>query len=302
MTPRYDTEPDQGSPALPLVDRRRVLALPVAAAPWLWAEMSAGSTPTSATTMRSAFFPEPGASDRGFYVVDGPAGRLLSGFEALGGLPIVGRPIGRPYPDPEDGSFHQPFERMLLRWNQETEQAEPVALLDALSARGLDRELRARHGVPMLSRNVLPIPREDARIHALHTNNGGAETFGYARSTPRPVDQAVVQRFQNAALQHTGPDHREMPAESIVRPLSVGTWAGELGLYPEEALLQEALRFARFEAPRIVRHGDPTEPLLYLTLDDCWSPEPVEQALDIAAATGAKLTFFPVGAYLEEAP
>lgn len=45
--------------------------------------------------------------------------------------------------------------------------------------------------------------------------------------------------------------------------------------------------------------GDPEERRVYLTIDDCWSPSLVGQALEKADRAGAHLTFFPVGSIVE---
>ena len=302
MTLRHDLEPERSPPEGTPVDRRRFLKLGVAAAPWLWGGMSPGSATARAPPRRSAFFPEAAASHLGFYVTGGPAACFLSSFEALGGRAIVVRPIGRPFTAPQDGALCQPFERMLLRWNEQAGYAEPAALLDDLHRRGLDRVLSSRHGVPVVSRRALPGPQGNPEIAAYYTNYGGAETFGYARSGPETVGESIVQRFQNAALRRAMLPTQEGPPGSAVAPLAVGAYARDFGVYPSGSLVPEALRIVRFEAPVVVRRGDPAEPFIYLTVDDCWTPEPVERALDIAAATGVKLTFFPVGAYPKDVP
>ncbi|GAB4328393.1 MAG: hypothetical protein Kow0010_12300 [Dehalococcoidia bacterium] len=55
----------------------------------------------------------------------------------------------------------------------------------------------------------------------------------------------------------------------------------------------------RFDAPATFNMGDPEADRVYLTIDDCWSPSLVSQALEKADRAGAHLTFFPVGTVVE---
>lgn len=58
----------------------------------------------------------------------------------------------------------------------------------------------------------------------------------------------------------------------------------------------------RYNAPNLFREADRSKPLIYLTIDDCWTPREVEQALDIAKSQKIRLTFFPVGRIIGNAP
>jgi peptidoglycan/xylan/chitin deacetylase (PgdA/CDA1 family) len=58
----------------------------------------------------------------------------------------------------------------------------------------------------------------------------------------------------------------------------------------------------RYEVPAVFSHGDRNGDRIYLTFDDCYSPSLVAQAMDIAEAGGARLTFFPVGTVLGQNP
>jgi len=297
MPPRCPPRQRVAQPS-PRFDRRRFLAFAAGAplAPRL-------RTPTAAGPVeRSAFFATTASGDIGFYVRDTWGARFLAGFEALGGRVIAGRPIGCPYWQTPAGPLCQPFERMLLRWNDWTELAEPAPLLDALSAQGLDRELAARFGIPPRASGRPSSACLDSAINVFYNRFGSAATFGDVRSYPQTVGTRVIQRFQNVALARGRRTANEPWEAADVAPLEVGSHARDVGLFPAEALAPETLAIHPFAAPDIVRAGDSAQPVAYLTLDDCRQPEPVAQALDAAAAAGVKLTFFPVGAFLPAAP
>jgi len=58
----------------------------------------------------------------------------------------------------------------------------------------------------------------------------------------------------------------------------------------------------RYNAPAVFSHGDRNGNRIYLTFDDCYYPSLVSQAMDIAEAGGARLTFFPVGTVIPQHP
>ncbi len=68
------------------------------------------------------------------------------------------------------------------------------------------------------------------------------------------------------------------------------------------AVVQKPLNTDKFVADSVVRRGSAVAPFVYLTIDDCLVPSAVERALDIAAEKGVKLTFFPIGSVLQQAP
>lgn len=61
-------------------------------------------------------------------------------------------------------------------------------------------------------------------------------------------------------------------------------------------------KLEKYNAPGLFREADRSKPLIYLTIDDCWTPREVEQALDIAKSQKIRLTFFPVGRIIGNAP
>lgn len=58
----------------------------------------------------------------------------------------------------------------------------------------------------------------------------------------------------------------------------------------------------RYVAPAVFSHGDRSANRIYFTFDDCYYPALVSQAMDIAEAGGARLTFFPVGTVIPQNP
>lgn len=58
----------------------------------------------------------------------------------------------------------------------------------------------------------------------------------------------------------------------------------------------------RYDAPAVFSHGDRNGNRIYLTFDDCYYPALVSQAMDIAEAGEARLTFFPVGTVIPQHP
>lgn len=70
--------------------------------------------------------------------------------------------------------------------------------------------------------------------------------------------------------------------------------AGALALNPSR-VLEASLPQEGYTTGMIVRRGDPTKPIIYLTIDDCSDWRLVDRSRDIARSKGAKITYFPTG-------
>ncbi|MCL5025754.1 MAG: polysaccharide deacetylase family protein [Chloroflexi bacterium] len=232
---------------------------------------------------------------------------FLSAFDELGGAAVLGYPIGRRYT--AEDVIYQPFQMMLLTWDADQGKARPAPLLDVLHDKGLDGKLKERFRIPGVSiRKTKDIPVNQL-LQEFYEEYGSESVFGRATSELEGSTPFSVQRFQDAVLQIWTADVKNMPSKGSVVPVTVGTYAREFGVYPQEALVPEmpgkgrlGRRVARYAADDIVRRGDPSQPYIYLTIDDCWDPLQVETALDIAAKEDIRLTFFPIGNILSDAP
>ncbi|MBI3967480.1 MAG: L,D-transpeptidase [Chloroflexi bacterium] len=87
-----------------------------------------------------------GRADAGFAVVDWGDDQLFTEFSRLGATTTLGYPISRRFS--LDGRVTQAFQYGALQWNPQTRQADVLATLDYLSAKGKDEWLRAEAGVP----------------------------------------------------------------------------------------------------------------------------------------------------------
>ena len=82
----------------------------------------------------------------GFTVIDDKQARFWSEFQRLGGIETVGYPISQRYK--QDGFVTQAFQKLILQWRTDVEQAWPVNLFDQLSNANLDQRLLARWQIP----------------------------------------------------------------------------------------------------------------------------------------------------------
>ena len=164
----------------------------------LLASLLVAPLPASGQTP-SQTFPE-----TGYTVADTAQGRFLSEFRRLGGIDAFGYPISEPFVS--GGFTYQAFQRAVLQWRPEMDQALLANTMDWLSDAGKDPWLAATYGVPG------PLPdkggsweqvvaeREswltEAAIGQAYRDGGGFNRFGLPASKPETRGAFVVQRFQ----------------------------------------------------------------------------------------------------------
>lgn len=85
------------------------------------------------------FFTQTAGGQGGFRVVDDNEARFWAEFERLGGLQTVGYPISRRFT--HDGFVTQAFQKLVLQWRPEVNQAWPINVFDELSEAGRDATL-----------------------------------------------------------------------------------------------------------------------------------------------------------------
>jgi len=93
------------------------------------------------------FFRQAGGGLGGFTVVDDEQARFWSGYQRLGGLQTVGYPISRRFI--YDGFVTQAFQKLVLQWRPEVNQAWPVNIFDDLSKKGFDERLFSMRQTPL---------------------------------------------------------------------------------------------------------------------------------------------------------
>jgi hypothetical protein len=194
---------------------------------------------TSAAPL-ARWFPE-----TGFTVADTPDIRFLSEFTRLGGVETLGYPLSQPF---EIGGFiYQAFQRAVLQWRPEVNQAYLANVIDWLSAAGKDAYLTSLGILPPEAdaANLVPAravaEREswltDEAIARAYREGGGMERYGLPSSRPQQAGPFVVQCFQRYVFQHWLADVPGMPPSGSV----VGVLSGELlvqtGLVPQPATI-----------------------------------------------------------------
>jgi hypothetical protein len=100
------------------------------------------------------FFTQAAGGSGGFSVLDDGQARFWSEFQRLGGTQTVGYPISRRYV--YDGFVTQAFQKLVLQWRPEVNQAWPVNVFDELSKAGRDETLLASRQTPRPLTNFDP--------------------------------------------------------------------------------------------------------------------------------------------------
>jgi hypothetical protein len=92
------------------------------------------------------FYTQAASGQGGFGVVDDGQARFWSEFQRLGGLQTIGYPISQRFT--HDGFVTQAFQKLVLQWRPEVNQAWPVNVFDDLSRAGHDTTLLERRQTP----------------------------------------------------------------------------------------------------------------------------------------------------------
>ncbi len=237
-------------------------------------------------------------ADLGFVVEDSRQGQFVSTYAALGGSAVAGAAISTRFRNGPPGSLYQVFERLVLQVSPATRTIRPAPLLAMASERGFDAYLEAEHGIPPASagRAAANLGITGKFADAYHAF-GNWPVLGAPATPPVRARGVTLQRFDNAviALSEEGGAER---AELVPTPL----YLQAAGYFLESPFLPRSLPVYPMEAPPVIRRGDPTQPYVFVTVDDCWDPKLTARCLDIARDERIKITFFPVGTQLQRTP
>ena len=237
-------------------------------------------------------------ADLGYVVEDSREGQFASTYTSLGGGAVAGPAISGRFREGSRGPLCQAFERLVLHVSPVTRTIRPAPLLKMASEGGFDDVLEAEHGIPAAwtgrRATGLGISGDFADAYdAL----GNWPVLGAPATPPVRGQGVTLQRFDNAVItlrDGGGAQHAELS------PVPLYLQAADY--FPKSPFLPRTLPVYPMEAPAIFRHGDPTQPYVFVTVDDCWDPELTGRALDIARDERIRITFFPVGAELQKTP
>ncbi len=238
-------------------------------------------------------------ADRGFVVEDERQAQFASAYGNLGGSAVAGPAISSRFREEPGGPVCQVFARLALHASTGARPLRPAPLLTMASDRGFDDFLQHQHGIPPpLTGRAATGLAVDGEFAAAYDGLGGWPVLGAPTTTPMRVEEAAVQRFENGVIAVREQSGEPQSAELAPVPL----YLQAAGYFPGIPFLPRALPVYPMEAPPVVRHGDPTQPYVFITVDDCWDPDLTARCLDIARDERIKITFFPVGAQLSQDP
>ena len=237
-------------------------------------------------------------ADLGYVVEDDRQADFATAYMSLGGSALAGPAIGLRFPEGPTGPLCQAFERLVLHVSPLTRTVRPAPLLKMASEGGFDNVLEAEHGIPAAwtGRGATGLGISGDFADAYHAF-GNWPVLGAPATPPVRGQGVAMQRFDNAVI--TLPDGGG-PQDAELAPVPLYLQAA--GYFPETPFLPRALPVYPMEAMPVIRHGDPTQPYVFVTVDDCWDPELTSRALDVARDERIKITFFPVGVELQKTP
>ena len=238
-------------------------------------------------------------ADRGFVVRDDSPAAFLRGYRAVGGNSVAGSAISWRFRRGPDAPIEQVFTRLVLQKSRISRAVHPAPLLTMASNGGFDVFLKRFYGIPpVLSPGDAARLRIGVEIQEGFESLGGQKVLGAPTTHPTRRNASVYQRFETAVVEVYRPGSNDQ----AVRILPVPVHLGAAGFFPAAALRPRDLPIHPVEAGSIVRRGDGMQPYVFITIDDCWSAERTRRCLDIARDERVKITFFPTGAVLREAP
>ncbi|MBI4493899.1 MAG: hypothetical protein HY690_13995 [Chloroflexi bacterium] len=230
------------------------------------------ATPVSASTSTPAevpsdyaipggrFYTQTGGGKGGFGVRDLAGVRFWSEYVRYGGPEALGYPLSRPFWGP-GGFLYQAFQRGLLQWRPEAEQALLANNLEIIEAHNPahNQWLFASYSIPY-PRRPKPGSFEDEAAERLSwlTNEAIRDAFltdpatgepwdeeaavrfyGLPQSEPRRAGPFIVQRFQRIPLQLWVDQVPGMPAPGAVVGVLSGELVRECGAVPRDATIPE---------------------------------------------------------------
>jgi hypothetical protein len=191
-----------------------------------------------------------GAGDAGFSIVDDGDAAFWTEFQRLGGVERLGYPISTRFP--HGGFLTQAFQRSVLQWRPELNQAVPVNVFDDLAARGADTWLENARQVPPAGSDADLSSEEEEDIVARHLGlldaypelrdfyaaDPDALTLYGLPQTIKQYGPLLSLRLQRGTLQLWMADMPWAPAGTVVSG-NAGDLAKDAGLWPENAVAPE---------------------------------------------------------------
>ncbi len=189
-----------------------------------------------------------GAPGKGYAITDDADARMLITYHALGGELRLGYPISGRYE--VDGQVYQAFQKAIVRWNKEADQAEFVTVFDDLSRMGRDAWLWNTHKVPQMANWSADAQRPQPDIVLAHqakldTDPAMKELyfsvedpvalFGLPMSDITDIGDYAALRLQRAVFQKWKKDSPWAAAGTVTVALG-GDIARAAGLIPAAAL------------------------------------------------------------------
>ena len=230
-------------------------------APGVWDDLRVIGLNDFAVSNGRFFTQTGGGTGRGFRVVDDQV-RFWSEYQRLGGLATLGYPSSRRYVG-ADGFTYQVFQRGILQWRPEVNQAYLANTFDQLTAAGQDSQL-ASLGIPLPiaddgSQGNWSVARQTrlgwlseasiARAFRANPNpsaindwslDRAIELYGLPASLPQRSGPFVVQRFQRISLQLWVDAVPGMPPPGSVVGILGGDLVKSAGVVPVAAAQPEA--------------------------------------------------------------
>ena len=192
-----------------------------------------------------------GASATGFGVTNSGGVRLWSEFQRLGGWSTVGYPISQRFT--LDGFVTQAFQKGVLQWRPEADQAYFLNSFDLMHDRGLDDWLRTYRQTPepqdtspdtglawdqVVERHLSMLNSNETIKERFLANPSWLDHYGLPVSTADMGNSFVV-RAQRATFQYWKEDV-PWAKKGDVTVANGGDLAKEAYLWPVEALIPQA--------------------------------------------------------------
>jgi hypothetical protein len=176
-----------------------------------------------------------GAGSAGYSVVDDADASFWTEFERLGGVRQLGYPVSQRFT--YGGLVTQAFQKLVLQWRPDLQQAVPLPVSDTLSAAGRDGWLQARYGIPsMPGPDTAQPPVLDAypALSAFFENTDSVDMLG-APQAIHDDGTLVIVRSQYGFVQDWAAAEQAGTGEATVA--NAGDIAKAAGVLPQTALV-----------------------------------------------------------------
>jgi outer membrane protein assembly factor BamB len=186
-----------------------------------------------------------GAGSTGYAVVDDAQAAFWTEFQRFGGIDEVGYPVSERFQ--YAGYTTQAFQKLVLQWQPELNEAVPLNVLDELDRPGTSAWLDANRQVPpaestaadtgltfdaVQARHIAKLEAYPALLDFYTSDPAALDKYGLPLSV-KDYGAFVAVRLQRATLQ-LWPDDNGSPGTIVVG--NAGDLAKEVGLWPVDAL------------------------------------------------------------------